>query len=112
MRRGHGVEHPSNECECHHFEDLGEALPDLLVKLRVKATRKQVAEVAGIRPIRLKELETGVEHPAGLKTLDKVLKVYASASVWPCRPGTRAVVELLDQIAAAVVPVGAWIADR
>ncbi|WP_172465715.1 helix-turn-helix domain-containing protein, partial [Arthrobacter sp. Hiyo1] len=58
------------------FEDLGEDLPDLLVKLRGKATLKQVAEVAGIRPIRLKELETGVDHPEGLKTLGKVLKVY------------------------------------
>jgi hypothetical protein len=58
------------------FEDLGEDLSDLLVKLRGKATHKQVADVAGIRPIRLKELEAGVDHPEGLKTLGKVLKVY------------------------------------
>lgn len=58
------------------FEDLGEDLPDLLVKLRGKATHKQVAEVAGIRPIRLKELETGIDHHEGLRTLGKVLKVY------------------------------------
>ncbi|WP_309082214.1 hypothetical protein [Zhihengliuella sp.] len=35
-----------------------------------------MAEVAGIRPIRLKELETGVDHPEGLKTLGKVLRAY------------------------------------
>ncbi|MET9657882.1 hypothetical protein [Streptomyces sp. NPDC006510] len=29
-----------------------------------------------MRPIRLKELEEGVEHPEGLETLGKVLKVY------------------------------------
>ncbi|MFD4945556.1 hypothetical protein ACFWNT_24250 [Streptomyces sp. NPDC058409] len=58
------------------FEDLAVDLPDLLVKLRGQATRRQVAEVAGVRLIRLKELEEGVEHPEGLKTLGKVLKVY------------------------------------
>ncbi|MGI8307062.1 hypothetical protein [Saccharopolyspora hattusasensis] len=58
------------------FEDLVEDLPDLLGKLRGQATHKQVAEVAGIRPIRLKGLETGVEHLEGLKTLSKVLRVY------------------------------------
>lgn len=40
------------------------------------AKADQVAEVAGIRPIRLKELEAGLDHPEGLKTLGKVLKVY------------------------------------
>lgn len=58
------------------FEDLSVDLPDLLVKLRGKATHRQVAEVAGVRPIRLKELETGVAHPDGLKTLAKVMKAY------------------------------------
>lgn len=58
------------------FQDLGTDLPDLLVKLRGKATRKQVAEVAGIRPIRLKELEEGTGHPENLAALAKVLKVY------------------------------------
>lgn len=58
------------------FEDLGEDLPDLLVKLRGQATRKQVAEVAGVRPIRLKELEEGTGHPENLATLQKVMRVY------------------------------------
>lgn len=51
-------------------------LPDLLVKLRGQATRKQVAEVADVRPIRLTELEEGMEYPEGLRTLGKMLKVY------------------------------------
>lgn len=41
------------------FEDPTGNLPDLLIKLRGQATRKQAAEVAGVRPIRLKELEEG-----------------------------------------------------
>jgi hypothetical protein len=49
------------------FEDLDEDLPDLLVKLRGKASHKQVAEVAGVRPIRIRELESGVDHPENLK---------------------------------------------
>ncbi|MGW0538186.1 hypothetical protein [Streptomyces sp. NPDC003032] len=36
----------------------------------------QVAEVVGVRPIRLKELEEGLKHPEGLETLGKVLQVY------------------------------------
>lgn len=58
------------------FMDLQEDLSDLLVKLRGQATRKQVAEVAGIRPIRLKELEEGIAHEQNLATLQQVLKVY------------------------------------
>lgn len=58
------------------FEDLMVDLPDLLVKLRGNATHKQVAEVAGIRSIRLKELETGVKHPENLEALSKVMRVY------------------------------------
>lgn len=58
------------------FQSVSDDLPDLLIKLRGKATRKQVAEVAGIRPIRLKELETGVSHPDSAQTLDKVARVY------------------------------------
>ncbi|MFJ7280472.1 helix-turn-helix domain-containing protein [Kitasatospora sp. NPDC098663] len=58
------------------FEDLAADLPDLPIKLRGRATRKQVAELAGVRPIRLKELEEGLKHPEGLETLDKVLRVY------------------------------------
>lgn len=56
-------------------------LADLLVKLRGHATHKQVAEVAGIRPIRLKELEEGKGHPESIVTLFKVLDVYRT------RPG-------------------------
>lgn len=58
------------------FEDPLRDLPDLLVKLRGGATHKQVAEVAGVRPIRIKELEQGIRHPEALETLAKVLKVY------------------------------------
>lgn len=58
-----------------------EDLADLLVKLRGKATRKQVAEVAGVRPIRLKELEEGIGHPESMSTLFKVLGAYRT------RPG-------------------------
>ena len=47
-------------------------LQDMLVKARGQATVKQVAQAAGVRPIRLKELETGVGHPEGLVTLFKV----------------------------------------
>jgi hypothetical protein len=68
------------------FEDLAADLPDLLIKLRGQATRKQVAEVAGVRPIRLKELEEGLKHPEGLETLGKVLRVYrVRLSVAMCR---------------------------
>lgn len=58
------------------FEDIAADLPGLLVKLRGQATRSQVAQVAGIRPIRLKELETGVKHPDGIEALSKVMRVY------------------------------------
>lgn len=58
------------------FEDLAADLPDMPIKLREQATRKQVAEVAGARPIRLKELEEGLKHPEGLETLGKVLRAY------------------------------------
>lgn len=44
--------------------------------LRGQATRKQAAEVVGVRPVRLKELEEGLKHPEGLETLGKVLRVY------------------------------------
>lgn len=54
---------------------------DFLIKRRGKATRSDVARVAGVRPIRLKELETGVAHPEGLTTLFKVLAVLRA------RPG-------------------------
>lgn len=54
-------------------------LADLLVKLRGGATRKQVAEVAGIRPIRLKELEEpGTADRVDLRVLFAVLRVYGT----------------------------------
>ena len=58
------------------FEDLLVDIPDLLVKLRGHATHKDVAAVAGVRPIRIKELEGGLTHPEGLKTLAAVLRTY------------------------------------
>lgn len=52
-------------------------LADMLIKLRGKATRKDVAAVAGIRPIRLKELEEpGTVERVDLTALFKVLGVY------------------------------------
>jgi len=50
-------------------------IADILVKRRGLATREQVAKVAGVRPIRLKELETGAAHPEGMATLLKVAPV-------------------------------------
>lgn len=32
--------------------------------------------MAGVRPVRLKELEECLKHPEGLETLGKVLRVY------------------------------------
>ena len=52
-----------------------EDLRDLLVKARGGATIAQVAKAAGVRPIRLKELEEGKAHEEGLKTLFKVMNV-------------------------------------
>lgn len=51
-------------------EDLGERL----VKLRGKATRKQVAEVLGVRPIRIKEWEEG--QKAEIDVLFALLRLY------------------------------------
>lgn len=50
-------------------------ISDVLVKARGKATVAQVAKVAGVRPIRLKELEAGTGHLEGLTTLFKVCQV-------------------------------------
>ena len=47
-------------------------LGQVLVKLRGQATRKQLAEAAGVRPIRLKELEEGADR-VDLDALFKVL---------------------------------------
>lgn len=67
----------------------GEAdLADLLVKLRGAATRKQVAEVAGIRPIRLKELEEpGTAERVDLGALFAVLHVYRTRAGVALRSG-------------------------
>lgn len=63
--------------EAEKFRMLGspDDLADFLIKRRGKATHAQVAKAAGVRPIRLKELETGVQHAEGLVTLFKVLAV-------------------------------------
>lgn len=53
-------------------------LGEVLVKLRGSATRKQVAEAAGIRPIRLKELEEGADR-VDLAALFKVLDVLRAS---------------------------------
>ncbi|WP_311245454.1 MULTISPECIES: hypothetical protein [unclassified Microbacterium] len=53
-----------------------EDLATLLIKLRGHATLKQVAEVAGVRPIRIRELEEGTAHPDALATLFKVMFAY------------------------------------
>lgn len=52
-----------------------EDLRDLLVKRRGSASVSDVAKAAGVRPIRLRELEEGKAHPEGLETLFKVMKV-------------------------------------
>lgn len=52
-----------------------EDLRDLLVKRRGSASVSDVAKAAGVRPIRLRELEEGKAHPEGLETLFKVCAV-------------------------------------
>jgi hypothetical protein len=58
------------------FSDIGTDLGDLLVKLRGRATRKQVGAAAGIRPIRIAELERGVTGPHTWENLSRLLRVY------------------------------------
>lgn len=53
-------------------------LSDFLVKSRGQATHKQVATVAGIRPIRLKELEDPAFPNPDLNALFAVLPLYRS----------------------------------
>ena len=60
------------------FNEPADDLAEVLIKLRGKATRAQVAAAAGVRPIRIKELEEGVVHPELWTTLDKVLAVYGA----------------------------------
>lgn len=65
-----------NSKETHRiFRDVAD-LADTLVKARGKATRKQVAAAAGIRPIRLRELEEPGSSPTvDLAALFKVMAV-------------------------------------
>ncbi|MDX3025620.1 hypothetical protein, partial [Streptomyces acidiscabies] len=58
------------------FGDLTAALQDLLTRLMGQATRKQVAEMAGLRSVPPKELEECLKHPEGSETLGEVLRVY------------------------------------
>lgn len=70
--------------EAEQFRILGSEhdLADVLVKLRGKATRTQVAKAAGVQPIRLKELELPKRgQRVDLPTLFKVLAVLQA------RPG-------------------------
>jgi hypothetical protein len=62
--------------ESHRVLTDREALSDLLVKSRGHATLKQVAEVAQIRPIRLKELEDPKSEKFDVNALFQVLAVY------------------------------------
>lgn len=64
------------ERESHRVINSREALADVLVKARGGATHKQVATVAGIRPIRLKELEDPKCAAVDIDALFKVLDVY------------------------------------
>lgn len=64
------------ERESHRVVGDRAALADTLLKARGKATHKQVAEIAGIRPIRLKELEDPKCNSIDLDALFKVLSVY------------------------------------
>lgn len=56
-------------------------LSELLVKARGSATRATVAKVAGVRPIRVKEIEEGAERidPAALFALLRLYRVSLSA---------------------------------
>lgn len=62
--------------EAEEFVMVGDraALAQVLVKLRGRATHKDVAAVAGIRPIRLKELES----PSGPFDVDALFAVLAA----------------------------------
>ncbi|MWB97420.1 hypothetical protein [Agromyces seonyuensis] len=62
--------------ETHRVLGDRAALADLLVKTRGRATHKQVAEVAKIRPIRLKELEDPTGEKFDVNALFAVLAVY------------------------------------
>lgn len=64
------------DTEKHRVLGSRKELTDYLVKSRGKASFKQVAEAAGIRPIRLKELEDPKSERVDLDALFKVLAVY------------------------------------
>lgn len=62
--------------ETHRVLGDRQALSDLLIKSRGHATHKQVAAVAKIRPIRLKELEDPTTEKPDFNALFAVLAVY------------------------------------
>ena len=62
--------------ETHRVLGDRAALADFLVKSRGTATHKQIAEVAKIRPIRLKELEDPNSEKVDLNAFFAVLAVY------------------------------------
>ena len=66
--------------ETHRVLGDRAALVDFLVKSRGNATHKQIAEVAKIRPIRLKELEDPTSEKVDLNAFFAVLAVYGSSS--------------------------------
>lgn len=71
--------------ETHRVLPDRAALSDLLVKSRGHATHKQVAEVIGVRPIRIKEWENPEFDTASFDVLLKLLSVYhlKLAAVFP-----------------------------
>lgn len=71
--------------ETHRVLGDRKALSDLLVKARGHATHKQVAAVAKIRPVRLKELEDASFADPSIMALFAVLAVYRLklAAVFP-----------------------------
>lgn len=65
-------------------------LRDVLIKRRGKASHKDVAAAAGVRAIRVKELEEGTAHPENLVTLFKVadvLRINLGVSLRPLGAG-------------------------
>lgn len=62
--------------ETHRVLGDRAALCDLLVKSRGKATHKQVGAAAGVRPIRVRELEDPKTEKIDLDALFVVLRVY------------------------------------
>lgn len=72
------IGHSRIDLKREQFRMLGDrgALADFLVKSRGEASHKQVATVAGIRPIRLKELEDAGFPSPDMNALFAVLPLY------------------------------------